>query len=318
MNLEHYKKILNFVHEADNSGLMLEALDLTEFSGEKVIGVLQRLAKFQITSGAGSYLEIGVFQGLTLISVANVLKESIVYGVDNFAFFDPKGINKKIVEKRVIANDLNNVCVINSDYEDALENLEKHIGDPKIGAYFVDGPHDYRSQLICLNLAKPYLSDCSIIVVDDCNYRHVRLANRDFLLANPDYKLLFEAYTDCHPGNMDKDAEQEARKGWWNGVNIIVHDPNNILNVMLPETHRDRQLYENEHIVHSAKYGELAPEAVSFLQSVLSLRLISAMKQVAKIFPKLLNNSAKYRDRYLSMNTYSEQLSKRNCNKALE
>jgi hypothetical protein len=209
--------------------------------------------------------------------------------------------------------------VINSDYEDALENLEKHIGDPKIGAYFVDGPHDYRSQLICLNLAKPYLSDCSIIVVDDCNYRHVRLANRDFLLANPDYKLLFEAYTDCHPGNMDKDAEQEARKGWWNGVNIIiVHDPNNILNVMLPETHRDRQLYENEHIVHSAKYGELAPEAVSFLQSVLSLRLISAMKQVAKIFPKLLNNSAKYRDRYLSMNTYSEQLSKRNCNKALE
>jgi hypothetical protein len=73
MNLEHYKKILNFVHEADNSGLMLEALDLTGFSGEKVIGVLQRLAKFQITSGAGSYLEIGVFQGLTLISVANVL-----------------------------------------------------------------------------------------------------------------------------------------------------------------------------------------------------------------------------------------------------
>lgn len=318
MNLEYYKQIMDIVREAESSGFLLEVREQTGFSGEKLIGALQRLAKLQDNLGAGSYLEIGVFQGLTLISVASVIEDSMVYGVDNFSQFDPQGINKKIVNERAKVNGLSNICLINADYEEALENLKKYIGGSKIGVYFVDGPHDYRSQLTCLNLAKPYLSERSVIVVDDCNYRHVRLANRDFLLANPEFKLLFEAYTDCHPGNMKKVAEQKARKGWWNGVNIIVQDPNSILNVMIPETSRDRRLYENEHVVHGAKYGVLAPEAVFFVQSVLSLRLISAMKQLVKIWIKSRKNVKGYIGKYPSMNTYSEQLPKRNCNKKLQ
>lgn len=320
MTIEHFKKIKDLIQEAERSGLLFKARNLTGFSGETMIGTLQGIAKYQASIGAGCYLEIGVFQGLSLLSVASVLDGAIVYGVDNFSQVDSQRLNQSIISERARDNNLSNFTLINSDYEDALESLESHLGDSKIGIYFIDGPHDYRSQLVCLQLAKPYLSDLSVIVVDDCNYRHVRLANRDFLIANPEFKLLFESYTKCHPANMDKHSvsERGARKGWWNGVNIIVHDPNNELNQMVPETLRDRQLYENEHIVHSAKYGFGAPEAVFFLQSLMSFRLFRALNQLVKMCFKFRRINKQLLGCYDSMNTYSENLTEGNFNSRIQ
>ena len=95
-------------------------------------------------------------------------------------FFDPEKKNLSIVEERLTKLQLDNAFIINNDYEDALENLRHTIGDKKIGVYFIDGPHDYRSQLMCLELALPYLHEQAVIIVDDSNYRNVRQANRDF------------------------------------------------------------------------------------------------------------------------------------------
>ena len=319
MGLDHFEKLRELVQEAEVSGLLTEARDVTGFSGNKLIGTLQRIAKYQESVGAGQYLEIGVFQGLTLISVASVLNEATAFGIDNFAQFDPDRNNMNIINKRVMVNNLENIRLINMDYEDALENLTGCVDevDLKIGTYFIDGPHDYRSQLLCLQLAKPYLSDLSVIVVDDCNYRHVRLANRDFLIANPEFKMLFEAYTRCHPGNMERDEEQKAREGWWNGVNIIVHDPDGLLGAMVPEAIRDRSMYENEHIVHSAKYGFLAPEAVSFLSSLMSFRLIGALKDLMRVGSKIRKTDKQLVGKYASINTFSEQLPQSHFNPTL-
>lgn len=319
MSLECFEKLRELVQEAEESGLLTEARELTGFSGNKLIGTLQRIAKYQESTGAGHYLEIGVFQGLTLISVANVLDGAPVFGIDNFAQFDPDHNNQNIIKKRAKVNNLENIHLINMDYEDALDNLTECTGDEslKIGTYFIDGPHDYRSQLLCLQLAKPYLSDSSVIVIDDCNYRHVRLANSDFLRVNPEFKMLFEAYTQCHPGNMESGEEEEARKGWWNGVNIIVRDPDGVLDPVVPETIRDRSLYENEHIVHSAKYGFLAPEAVSFISSLMSFRLPGALKDVVRIGRKIRRADKQNIGRYVSINTFSKQLPQSHFNPAL-
>lgn len=308
MTSEKFSNIANLISEAEEQGLLKECRDLSGFSGLKLIGTLQRLAKLQETSGAGHYLEVGVYQGLTLVSVAACLEEMTAYGIDNFSHHDPGGVNQGIVEKRASVNNIQKIDLINLDYEDALENLGEHIGDHKIGTYFIDGPHDYRSQLMCLLLAKPFLSERSIIVIDDCNYQHVRLANRDFLLANPEYKLLFESYTRCHPANMSAEEVAQARLGWWNGVNIIVHDPEDVLEMMLPSTQRDRTLFENEHSIHASKYAEMAPEITSFAQSLLSFRLFRAAKSIVKAFRKKKNIEGGIKGRYLSANTYSEQL----------
>jgi hypothetical protein len=166
------------------------------------------------------------------------------FGIDNFTYVDPEKQNLNTVLSRTRELGLTNVDLINEDYEDALEFLEVAVGSCKVALYFVDGPHDYRDQLMCLELIKPHLHPHPVIVVDDANYPDVRQANRGFLATQRSYKLLFEAYTATHPPpNSGHDQEIEARQGWWNGVNVIVRDPDNRLPVMYPPTERSRKRF---------------------------------------------------------------------------
>ena len=245
------------------------------------------------------------------------MNTTVAYGIDNFSQFDPQGMNQDIVNRRIAANELGNVSLINEDYEDALEGLSRHLGSSKIGLYFVDGPHDYRSQLMCLGLAKPYLSDRAVIIVDDCNYRHVRQANRDFLVTNPEFKLFFEAYTDSHPLNMSQSDEQLARSGWWNGVNIIVRDPQDALAMMLPPTARDRTLYENEHLVHAAQYGLFAPEAVKLVSHLRPLRPLRLLWNLLRMRRAMRTEDSLLTGTFRHMNTFSKNLSPGSFNRAL-
>ncbi len=317
MDIEHFKEIMNLIQTSEETGLLFKGKNLSGYSGESLIGALQRIAHYQEEKDAGCYLEIGVYQGLTLLSVAGALEKSTAHGIDNFSQFDPYKKNQSLISDRAEVNELSNYNLINADYEDALENLQEHLKGVKVGIYFVDGPHDYRSQLVCLQLAKPYLSDRAIIVVDDCNYRHVRLANRDFLVANPEYKLLYESYTECHPANMDEKIETSARKGWWNGVNIIVPDPENVLDRMYPETTRDRALYENDHIVHSEKYGVLAKDALSIVQAFVSGRFFRTYKLLRKTAKKVMSLDIQHIGKYDSINTFSDDLTKGKMNSKL-
>lgn len=304
------KKIIDSIKEAENTGLLpnTDLSTLSGFSGNKLVGTLQRLvSKYQENPDA-CYLEVGVFQGLTLLSVATVCPTIICYGIDNFAYHDPNGENFSIFEKRAKRLGAVNATIINKDYEDALENLESYIGNKKIGVYFIDGPHDYRSQLMCLQLALPYLHDQAVIIVDDSNYRHVRQANRDFLITHPEYKLLFEAYTPCHPNNMSTDEEKEARAGWWNGVNIIVRDKDQELPQMFPETERSRILYENEHIIHASRLAELAPQSIGLLQYLYKGNFLGFIASYLKLFKLFKREKSKYDSRFPWTNTYSNNL----------
>jgi hypothetical protein len=250
------------------------------------------------------YLEVGVYQGLTLLSAASSASEASFFGIDNFAFFDKEGLNESLINDRILSLNLSNVNLINSDYEDALEKLEQYIGNKKVGVYFVDGPHDYRSQLKCLLLIKPYLADNAVIIVDDSNYRHVRLANRDFLLDNPEFKLVYQSYTKAHPNNLSNHDLKDVRKGWWNGVNIICKDVDNNFSTIFPPTFRDRGLYENEHNLHTVRYPYLLVTLSRILQKIKIPYLLTFLKpQKDHFFGK-----------YNFANTYSEELEENSFN----
>lgn len=294
--MEHFQKIHEAIDNAINKPCEVHK-ELSGFSGEKLLSSLMNLSKYNLNQEK-VYLEVGVYQGMTLLSVANSLgSKSQVFGIDNFAFFDEDGKNESIVNSRIDKIGLQNVHLINMDYEEALENLSNYIGDKKVGVYFVDGPRDYRSQLMCLLLIQPFLSDDAIIIVDDCNYRHVRQANRDFLQTNNNFKLFFEAYTKSHPKNMTASEEMDARKGWWNGVNIIVRDKDDLLISAWPPTHRERILYENEHIIQASKYPTLP---------IILNRYITKVGDLAVKLGKKRNILF---GTYNAMNTYSEELS---------
>lgn len=279
-------------------------------SGNKIIGLLQRLASVFENDETACYLEVGIFRGLTFLSAAISSPNLACFGVDNFSYFDPEKENLNFVESNIAKHGLKNVHIINSDYEDAFMDLESYMGGKKIAVYFVDGPHDYRSQLMCLDLALPYFHENVAIVVDDCNYRHVRQANRDFLINNPAWKLVFEAYTPCHPLNMTDRMLDQAKEEWWNGVNVLVHDTVDALVPMYPPTHRSRQLYENENIVHGDRFAELVPLFHDFFQLIFRFRLFKATKLFARVMLEYARNRDDFSDRFDRMNTFSADLPK--------
>jgi len=294
------RELLECITEADKNPARYDKSILTGLSGEKIISLLRTFAG-KILDNEKIYLEVGVFQGLTLLSIAETVPDFEVFGIDNFAFFDKDSKNLNIVNERMRKLKIKNAKIINEDFEDALENLNNFIGIKKIGLYFIDGPHDYRSQLMCLLLAKPYLADNAIIIVDDCNYRHVRQANRDFLLTNRDYKLIFQSYTKAHPSNLKGDARREVEAGWWNGINVILKDSKNQFEPFFPPTIRERILFENDHYIHSVRY----PEAIKKYSGLINL--IASFAGHKKFRNDFIGS-------YKSLNTFSYNLTYDNYN----
>lgn len=316
MSIVTVDKIYRAIRAAEDYGLLSEDPELSGFSGKKLIGALQRLSKLYSEQHA-CYLEVGVFRGLTLLSTAKALGREAAYGIDDFSQFDHERKNLSIVERRIQRLGVENVHIINMDYEDALGNLNEYIDDRKVGVYFVDGPHDYRSQLMCLELAKPFLADNAVIVVDDSNYQHVRQATRDFLIINPQFKLLFEAYTECHPNNMSKQKRLQAKDGWWNGVNVILHDSENRVAPMYPPTQRNRLFFLNDHLVHSARRPEYSPQALHFTSCLLSLNIFGVFKEIVKLFIRSHKTPLELKGQYNSVNTFSSGLTESRYNPSL-
>jgi hypothetical protein len=84
--LDSYKEA---IQAANENGLLIgdDQNILSGFSGEKLVGAIQRLIRTQNESESSCYLEVGVFQGLTLLSASLANPEVACYGVDNFSFF---------------------------------------------------------------------------------------------------------------------------------------------------------------------------------------------------------------------------------------
>ena len=231
-----FRQVLAAIAEADRNGLVSDkgSSVLGGLSGRATVGLLQRLVGLVEDRKSLCYLEIGVFQGLSLLSVAIEHPEFACFGIDNFSILDPKGENLGIVQDRTRRLAATNAHLINRDYEAALEHLPEHIGARKVAVFFIDGAHDYRSQLMALLLIRPYLSERAVIIVDDANYFDVRQSTRDFLVSHPEFKMVFEAYSPGHPANLDDSTRETHEAGWLNGVNVLVLDHENVLPVMLP------------------------------------------------------------------------------------
>jgi hypothetical protein len=305
--LENLCAVLEDVSEGRSGPAVLPS-GLTGYSGMKVIATLQKLAQSLMVSKDTCYLEIGVFQGLTLLSVAAAVPRCRCFGIDNFAFFDPDNRNLSIVEQRRSSLGLTNAEVVNEDFELALASLRRTMASGRVALYFVDGPHDYRSQLLCLQLAVPHLHERCAIVVDDCNYEHVRQANRDFLVTHRDFKLLFEAYTPCHPHNMVAAELSQAKAGWWNGINVLVRDPADLLPSALPQTSVDRTRYQGDHIVHAAEMAELLQESGPLLSALHHYRPLRFVVESLRLKWLMHKSRERYARRFRSMNTFSERL----------
>ena len=180
---------------------------------EKKIRLLLKYSK-KFCNNKNFFVEIGTFQGLSSISFAVNNKDIKCITIDNF-FFGKK--NLKIFKQNKKKSNVKNLRLIPKDYETAYNKLVNE--KVKIGLLFIDGPHDYRSQYFILEKYKKLLSSKCCIIIDDANYEHVRLATRDFLENNKDFKLVEQKYTKNHPAIYQSE-------GYENGYNVITRGNN--------------------------------------------------------------------------------------------
>lgn len=164
------------------------------------------------------YLEIGSFHGATLIGAALGNESFRCIGVDDFSEFDLTGQNRQILNSHIAAIGRRNMEAIESDFIDFFRERIFQVLKPneKIGVYLYDGAHDYRSQLLGLLLAEPFLSDYALIVVDDAGAFQVHQANCDFLPLRPTRKQLFRLLP-----TVPLRDDGVGQPSWWNGIDLI-------------------------------------------------------------------------------------------------
>lgn len=160
------------------------------------------------------YCEIGTYQGTTLIGALLDHPDRMAYAVDNFSEFDPDGQSFAALMQNLEQFGLSEqVYFCNQDFQQFWLELQELNTEDKIGVYFYDGAHDYRSTLLGLLLAKPFLSDRALILLDDANWGTVQQACWDFLATSPEARVELELRTPV------------ARfPTFWNGIQVLSWD----------------------------------------------------------------------------------------------
>ncbi len=190
---------MSILRERDVAGMSTENI---QFFLNEIVG---KFAK------NGTYLEIGTFQGGSLLSAALFNSSTRCIGVDNFSEFNSDKKNEPILKENLKKFDNpKNIEFFNMDYKEALNVLFSKEPDLKIDVYYYDGPHTYEHQIGGLEAILPYLSEKCVILVDDINWISVDRANEDFVRRHHGFKYAFKIRT-----KMDR-AED-----WWNGFSVI-------------------------------------------------------------------------------------------------
>jgi predicted O-linked N-acetylglucosamine transferase (SPINDLY family) len=157
------------------------------------------------------YCEVGCWHGSTLIGALLNHPTCMAYAVDNFSTLDPQGENQEKLMRNLSRFNLEaQVFFCNQDFEAFFADLRELQSDDRIGVYFYDGAHDYRSQLMGLLLVRPFLAEQALIIVDNSNWDSVQQANWDFIASHPECDLL-----------LDLPTPQNGHPSFWNGVHVL-------------------------------------------------------------------------------------------------
>lgn len=221
---EHLAKIVDGVESgripAEHASDSFPA-EVTGLSGRKFRTLVAELVG--ALGASGDYLEIGTFQGKTLCTSAVLNPQVRHIGVDNFSYGSGKK-NLQILNELAKQLELSNLELFEEDFFNWLPK-KSATGQRDIAVYYFDASHDYRSQLLALLYGAQIVVPNGVMLVDDCNYSHVRAATYDFCSLNRDWALFFERYTQGHPNLASDQERHQMDEGWWNGVHLLVHDP---------------------------------------------------------------------------------------------
>jgi len=151
-----------------------------------------------------AFVNVGVWQGFTLLCGMIPNPTKICIGVDNFSEF---GGPRDAFLNRFQKHRTKSHRFYDMDYKAYLLNI--HQGP--IGFYIYDASHAYLDQLKGLQIAEPFFSETCVVMVDDTNWQEPREATLNFIAASSSrYEMLLDVKTrhNCHPT-------------FWNGLMIF-------------------------------------------------------------------------------------------------
>lgn len=193
--------------------------DVEGMASARKLTFLRTLASCLPRDGSECYLEVGTFQGKSLIATLRGNVGVVGVACDNFSEWnDPvEPQNARALRTNLVRHGLTeSVRFFDEDFRTLLAAwADRDL--PLAGVYFFDGPHDEQSQYDGIALAEPVLADRALVVVDD--WRNApdsgswAEAGTRRAIADSSNRWRFEHLLPARR-NGDRDL-------WWNGLAVL-------------------------------------------------------------------------------------------------
>lgn len=166
--------------------------------------------------GRECYLEVGTYQGKSLIAALMNNRNRFAVACDDFSEFDDGSTSTTLESNLRRYRMLNRVRFYNESFQSLFQrwNAEQL---PPIGVYFYDGAHDELSQYEALRKAEPLFADSALVIVDD--WRH---ASDSGSYAEIGTKRAISESPNDWSTRYVLPARRNGDLGlWWNGVAVL-------------------------------------------------------------------------------------------------
>jgi predicted O-methyltransferase YrrM len=184
----------------------------------KKLHLLNLAASFLPQDGSECYLEVGTYQGKSLICALHRNYHCLAVACNNFSLFTPS----PEISISILKNNLSQFGLLNQVkfYEQdflKLFDLWNFENLPPIGFYFYDGAHDELSQYEGIKKAEPFLADQALVVVDDWRFApdsmsYAEVGTKKAIEESPyNWQIRYVL-----PAKFNGDLEL-----WWNGLAVL-------------------------------------------------------------------------------------------------
>lgn len=160
------------------------------------------------------YLEIGTYQGKSLISAMIGNQRRKTYACDNFSEFTLSNSKEMLMRNLYIYKLKKDVTFFDRDFREVLN--KDAIAVP-VGVYFYDGAHDQKSQYLAVKKVESLLSDEALVIIDDWrlaedSQSYAKVGTEKAIAeSNHKWRMLYEL-----PARYNGD-----RAMWWNGLAVF-------------------------------------------------------------------------------------------------
>jgi predicted O-methyltransferase YrrM len=194
--------------------------DVVGMASYRKLMLLRLIASLLPRDGTECYLEVGSYQGKSLIAALRDNPFVPAVACDNFSEFDASGSNQATLEQNLRRYGVaGQVRCFDMDFRTLMAGWHE-LALPPVGAYFYDGAHDLASQRDAITLVEPLLAPRALVVVDDWRFARdsasrAEAGTREAIAASASHWTQLRVLPARFNGDRDL---------WWNGVAVFAFE----------------------------------------------------------------------------------------------